>query len=212
MAGTYQPGAVLSQVQLARMLGVSRTPLREAMRRLEEEGLIEAHQNQRARVASIGAESFDVMFTDRLLLEATGVKVTVPYLTEVDLNSLLVATTSFRVAHERGDTDAQDRARTRLHAAFVSRAGARLRSAIEEQFVACERHRRLYVALDAGVVGEYIAIAGACVARDAATASRHVARLEVRLAREVLHQIDPEYVPIAIVTALQMIEGSGAPP
>jgi DNA-binding GntR family transcriptional regulator len=121
------------------MLGVSRTPLREAMRRLEAEGLIEAEQNQRARVASADAEALDVRFTDWILLQAMGVKVTVPLLSELELNTIVASTTSFRVAAERADVATLDRARRSLHAAFVARAGYRLRSAIEDQFEACER-------------------------------------------------------------------------
>ena len=49
LGGLLQPGVVISQVELAHTLGVSRTPLREAMRMLQEEGLIEAEPNRRAR-------------------------------------------------------------------------------------------------------------------------------------------------------------------
>lgn len=48
--GTIPPGSMLSQVKLAETLGVSRIPLREALRMLQEEGLVEAEHNQRARV------------------------------------------------------------------------------------------------------------------------------------------------------------------
>ena len=208
MNGHYPPGEVLPQVQLARMLGVSRTPLREAMRRLEEEGLIESRQNHRARVATIGAEALDVLYTDRLLLEAMGVKVTVPRLTEVDLNGLFVATTSFRVALERHDAEAQVRARRTLHRTFVTHAGERLRSTIAAQFESCERYRRLFTALPTDAAEAYIAIAAACAARDPDDAARRIARLEERLARSTLHGLDSSYAPVAIATALQMIEGT----
>jgi len=51
--GTVPPGTVLSQVQLAQEIGVSRTPLREALRMLQEEGLVLAEYNHRVRVADI---------------------------------------------------------------------------------------------------------------------------------------------------------------
>ena len=206
LSGSYAPGAVLSQVELARMLGVSRTPLREAMRRLEAEGLIEAEQNQRARVASADAEALDVRFTDWILLQSMGVKVTVPLLTELELNTIVASTTSFRVAAERADVATLDRARRSLHAAYVARAGYRLRSAIEDQFEACERYRRIHAPLSSALAGDYVAIAGACIARDAETASRRIARLDVTLARTTLSAIDPTYAPVAVLAALQMID------
>ncbi len=47
--GTLMPGAKLSQVALADQLGVSRTPLREVLRMLQEEGLVQIEPNQRTR-------------------------------------------------------------------------------------------------------------------------------------------------------------------
>jgi DNA-binding GntR family transcriptional regulator len=207
MSGDYAPGAVLSQVALARTFGVSRTPLREAIRRLEAEGLIESVENRRARVAGIDAESLDVMFTERILVEAMGVKVTVPYLTEIDLNDLLATTTALRIATERGDVDARDRSRRSLHLKYVARAGQRLRATIETQFDSCERFRRLHVDLPARAVEDYSAIAGACIARDADAASCAIARLEVCIARSIFTSINRAYEPVAISTALQMLEG-----
>ncbi len=212
MSGDYEPGAVLSQVQLARSFGVSRTPLREALRRLEAEGLIESVQNQRARVATIDAESLDVMFTERILVEAMGVKVTVLHLEEEDLHALLAATAALRIALEREDVGARDGARRSLHLRYVARAGKRLRSTIAEQFDSCERYRRLYFDLPRNVSDDYAGIASACIGRDADDAARRIARLEAQLARAVLSAINSAYKPTAIFTAVQMLEAAGKAP
>jgi len=50
---TLQPLEVLRDAQLAQQLGVSRTPVREALRKLEDEGLIESQRNQWTRVSPI---------------------------------------------------------------------------------------------------------------------------------------------------------------
>ncbi|MGD0474403.1 MAG: GntR family transcriptional regulator [Candidatus Velthaea sp.] len=206
MQGDLAPGDVLSQVQLARSYGVSRTPLREAIRRLEAEGLVESLENQRARVAVIDAESLDVMFTERILVEAMGVKVTVARLTEIDLNGVLASTAAFRIAAERADVPARDRARRTLHARYVAGAGQRLRETIAKQFDRCERYRRMYAELSAGAAESYAAIAGACVARDAEAASRAIARFEAGLAHATLAALSRTYEPVAIRTALHMLD------
>jgi len=45
--GRLAPGAVMSQVAMAQELGISRTPLREALRMLQSEGLVEGEPNRR---------------------------------------------------------------------------------------------------------------------------------------------------------------------
>ncbi len=208
--GTYPPGCVLSQVQLARMLGVSRTPLREAMRRLEADGLIESEQNHRARVAVLDAESLDVLYTDRILLEAAGIKVTVPRLSELDLNGILASLAALRVAFARGDAAAQDRARRSFHRQLVGRAGKRLRAAIAEQFERCEAHRRRRVTLPDDSMETYSAIAGACIGRDGDAAALQIARFEVELARHLLARVNARYQPAATRIALQMLGGAAS--
>lgn len=211
MSGDYQPGAVLSQVELARNFGVSRTPLREAMRRLEAEGLIEALQNRRARVATIDAEALDVLFTERILVEAMGVKVTIPQYTEIDLNGVLAATAALRIALERHDPPGQAEARRLLHERYVARAGERLRAAVGDQYAACERYRRIYTDLPRALIDDYAAIAGACVARHADDAALRIARVESLLARAVLARVNAAYEPVAIRTAVQMLAGRPGP-
>ncbi len=204
-AGDFPPGSVLSQVQLARKFGVSRTPLREAMRRLEAEGLIHSEQNRRARVVPLDAEALDVAFTDRILLEATGITVTVPRLTEIDLNGILAAIAALRLALERGDEAAAARARASVHRLLVARAGRRLREAIRAQFARCESIRRQHATLPATTAATYAGIAGAAIARDAAGVARAVAAFEAELARAVLSRADPRYEPVATRVALQML-------
>src|SRR4051794_18504990 len=73
MDGTLLPGTVLPQVQLALRLGISRTPLREAMRMLQEEGLVEAPPQKRARVALLDPTHVEAVYVQRIMYECAGV-------------------------------------------------------------------------------------------------------------------------------------------
>lgn len=62
LAGELAPGSPIAEEGLAVRLGISRTPIREALRRLAEDGLVAAGERQRARVATLGpAEAAGVM-------------------------------------------------------------------------------------------------------------------------------------------------------
>lgn len=61
--GVYHPGGALKEADLARGIGCSRTPIREALRRLESDGLVDILPNRGARVASwVGADPNQIFF------------------------------------------------------------------------------------------------------------------------------------------------------
>lgn len=206
--GTYPPGNVFSQVSLAEEFGVSRTPVREAMRRLEEEGLIEAEQNRRARVRLVSPEELDVMLTERILIETTGIRLTASRFTEDDLNELHVLVAAMRVSLERMDPLSWDRAHSSFHAALVMYASPKLRESIATQVERAERYRRLCAPLPYAIINfniEFERILEACVIRNADMAARRVARELARVALSVLAHSSPAYEPHAIRAALTML-------
>src|SRR4051794_2838392 len=56
LSGELAPGSVLNQATLARAIGISTTPLREALKRLKQQGLVELDAHRDARVAALDAE------------------------------------------------------------------------------------------------------------------------------------------------------------
>ena len=67
--GRYPPGARLKEVELAAQLGMSRTPIREALRRLERDGLVEVTPNRGAAVRGWADEDIEDAYALRAMLE-----------------------------------------------------------------------------------------------------------------------------------------------
>lgn len=72
LRGTFEPGAHLKEEELAARLGVSRTPLRDALRRLAGDGLVTIERDRGAYVKRFEPEEIDEIFQLRAALEAYG--------------------------------------------------------------------------------------------------------------------------------------------
>ena len=88
--GEYQPDEKLVQSTLAEQLGVSRMPIREALKKLELEGLVTIEPHRGAVVKSITIEDIKEIYTLRAELEKLALSLSIPRLTELDLNQLKV--------------------------------------------------------------------------------------------------------------------------
>jgi DNA-binding GntR family transcriptional regulator len=72
--GGYPPGTRLGEAELAEVTGSSRTPVREALRRLQVEGLVEEHPHRGARVPAWTREDLEEIYDLRTLLEGFAVQ------------------------------------------------------------------------------------------------------------------------------------------
>ena len=88
LAGRIPAGARIAELDLARQLSVSRTPIREALSRLAAEGLVELSPNRGARVASWTSEELREIFEVRLRLEPYAVSQAVPRLSPAETDEL----------------------------------------------------------------------------------------------------------------------------
>lgn len=86
--GTYVPGYRLVIDALARELGISPVPVREAMRRLEAEGWVEYHPNSSAQVAAVDASKYEEELSVLALLEGYATALAAPHLTLKDVGHL----------------------------------------------------------------------------------------------------------------------------
>jgi DNA-binding GntR family transcriptional regulator len=116
LEGSVKPGTILNQAELARTFGVSRTPMREAFRMLQEEGLIHAEPDRRAVVIGLDLADLDAMYGARLLLEALAVSMTVPVTSPEALEALEDALTRMHeLRAERQTSVAWNRAHDEFH-------------------------------------------------------------------------------------------------
>src|SRR6266699_5635548 len=113
--GTLAPGSVLSQVQLAQQLGVSRTPLREVLRLLQEERLVQAEHNHRVRVADINFEELESLYASRIMLESLALALTVPYLTAGEFYALTQACDAMSLARAQQNMNVWEQGNKRFH-------------------------------------------------------------------------------------------------
>ncbi|MBS1879548.1 MAG: GntR family transcriptional regulator [Actinobacteria bacterium] len=87
-SGSLPDGAVLKQAAIAERLGVSRVPVREAMRHLMAEGLIQSRAHHVAVVRSLSLSRIAEVYDYRALVEGHMTERAVPKLTEADLGRL----------------------------------------------------------------------------------------------------------------------------
>jgi DNA-binding GntR family transcriptional regulator len=212
--GSYAPGTLLSQVELAEALGVSRTPLREALRMLQEEGLIEAERNQRARIASFDPQVLDALYASRILHEVVGIRLTVARLEQTNVEALEKALSDMDLAATSQDIDAWEEPHRRFHRLLVAYAGEQLSNTIGGYADRCEYYRRMYNRQMSAenpthvwevTAAEHRSIVEACISRDAEAASHRLALHLARTALTLLGQLSPGYDPAAIRTALYMV-------
>jgi len=206
--GRIPAGAHINQVDLAERLGLSRTPIREAIRMLQEEGLVDAEPWKKAKVVGFDAAHLEAIYVQRILLEGVATALTVPRMTDEDLESIKQTVQELaRLSREPDQADAWAAAHSRFHHALGAAASPHLRRCMESNMERSEHYRSRYRYRGPGPsfhnVGDHEHIVELCCKRDAAGAA---AELSVHLARTALSligQLAPWYDPAAIRLSLQ---------
>ena len=115
LRGNLEPGERLREIHLADKLGVSRTPIREAIRKLELEGLVVMIPRKGAVVAEITEKSLRDVLEVRRALEALAVRLACEKILDAVGEELKVAAERFEEALETGDVTAFAEADVRFH-------------------------------------------------------------------------------------------------
>ena len=103
LKGEMEPGERLMEIQLAKKLGVSRTPIREAIRKLELEGLVIMIPRRGAEVAGITEKALRDVLEVRRSLEELAIELAVARMKEDDIKALEAARIEFREALNTND-------------------------------------------------------------------------------------------------------------
>ncbi|MEV6636252.1 GntR family transcriptional regulator [Actinoplanes sp. NPDC051470] len=142
LSGRVEPGERLVEEQLTRQLGISRGPLREALRLLAQQGLVEHIPRRGARVATLSDEDVRELYEIRDLLERHVASALPPVL---DLAGLRGAVEVMRKATETGDRFATAEAHRRFHVEVVALSGNRQLTALFESILV---RLQLYMAVN----------------------------------------------------------------
>nr|WGD63079.1 GntR family transcriptional regulator [Bacillus subtilis]WGD71129.1 GntR family transcriptional regulator [Bacillus subtilis] len=86
--GTFKPGERINETQLAKSFGVSRSPIREAMRLLEKDGLLKADDRNGFSITSLTAKDVDEIYKIRIPLEQLAVELVIDEADEEELTIL----------------------------------------------------------------------------------------------------------------------------
>ncbi|HIT62946.1 MAG TPA: GntR family transcriptional regulator [Candidatus Ventrimonas merdavium] len=103
LKGELEPGERLMEIQLADRLGVSRTPIREAIRKLELEGLVLMIPRKGAEVAKISEKNLRDVLEVRRSLDELAIELAIDRMTDEDIKELEKAMEAFRNAVKTGD-------------------------------------------------------------------------------------------------------------
>jgi DNA-binding GntR family transcriptional regulator len=117
--GTLAPGERLRDPELCAWLGLSRTPVREALARLEGDGLVETAPQRFTRVAPLDRREAADAFPVVAALHALAAELAAPRLTHADLRQMREANRAFEQALKVGDADGALQADDDFHGVFV---------------------------------------------------------------------------------------------
>jgi GntR family transcriptional regulator, rspAB operon transcriptional repressor len=169
------PGEPISEGELARSYGFSRMPVREAVRKLADEGLIEIFPQSGTFAARIPLAALPEMIVIRKALEETSARLAAEGGARSQILALLAQLERQREASTAGDRNAFHQADEAFHRAIAEAAGYRgIWALVEQVKVHVDRYRRLTLPQEgrmARAVREHAAIAAAIESGDGARAA-----------------------------------------
>jgi DNA-binding GntR family transcriptional regulator len=189
--GDISPGAAVNQVQIAEMLGVSRAPVREALRQLEEEGLIQNIPYKGAFVISITPNYIEELFSIRRILEPLALQYVIERAGTKEIALLRKTVDEMRKAVAARDLDRAGELDLQFHRLICQSAHHKLLfqlwKSFEDGVRLCLAHGHSVYQDPHEIVGTHPDILAAIEAKDVDTASQ-LLEAHIRQAGEVIRQ------------------------
>lgn len=212
ISGVFPPGTELKQAELARIFAVSRTPMREAFRMLQEEGLVSAAPNQRSRVVGLVPEELELLYAARISLESMGVRLTAGRLGRAEDREASSALREMDRTYRSGELTSWAVAHRRFHQQMVSRCGSTVLRTISsyaaqsERYIRSDqsRHRRDYPARRREHVAILEAVRTGAVRDAVRLNAEHLAGTACR----VMESTAPGHSMRAVVAAVELVTGT----
>jgi len=167
--GTLAPGERLNDLALAEWLGVSRTPLREAIARLEQAGLVMTKPGRYTMVSPLDVRTARGAQSVTAAMHELAVREALPDLSSTELDAMREANARFAEALRASDPDAAIAADDEFHGVLVTAsANAALRSVLEQFTPVLRRVERLRFSSLSGrdSVAQHERIIARCAAKD----------------------------------------------
>ena len=190
--GDLRPGDRLRLEDLAVRLGVSLTPVREAIQHLEADGLVVCEPHKGARVAGVSLEEIAVIYAMREALESLATRLAVPRLTDEEIARLEDVNRRARAAYARGDLVTVRKCNYNFHMTLYRASRSRTLAKMVENLLMCSpfnflwndprRARRSFA--------EHQAILDALRRRDEEAAVLRVREHIVSVGRGILRQLE----------------------
>ncbi len=143
----FLPNQALVEADLAAQLGISKTPVRDALMQLEKEGLVTRVPFKGTYVADINNHDMAEIFAIRMVLEGLAIRLATTRLTEDDFEHLEALIEQHAAALERQDVTQAARLNSEYHSLIISRCGnerlIKMLSLLDDQL---KRYRLLSIA------------------------------------------------------------------
>lgn len=177
LAGEFPPGSRIIETRVARHLGVSQGPVREALRDLEALGLIDTTPYQGARVRQPHKAELLEAYDLRAMLESFGARLAIPRLSDADLLDLEGFVSAMQEAARAGDENEQARVDVAFHSRIVALSGNQVLQRLWRFLEPVSRTHITYIlpGVDADrISGLHVPILAALRARDAVSADQAI--------------------------------------